>query len=63
MWRMLFVFFTAVSNVHPCFLGTVHLGAAAGVTGVRYARFDFNDCVLDNGNNSNIPAGPFRVWI
>ena len=31
-------------------------------TGVRYAWTDFVDCVLDNGNSSNIPAGPFRHW-
>lgn len=29
-------------------------------TGVRYAWTDFVDCVLDNGNSSGIPAGPFQ---
>jgi hypothetical protein len=32
------------------------------VTGLRYAWTDFVDCVLDNGNSSGIPAGPFRHW-
>lgn len=31
-------------------------------TGLRYAWTDFVDCVLDNGNSSGIPAGPFRHW-
>lgn len=34
--------------------------AQTPVTGVRYAWTDFVDCVLDNGNSSGIPAGPFR---
>ena len=34
----------------------------ARVTGLRYAWTDFVDCVLDNGNSSGIPAGPFRHW-
>ena len=34
--------------------------AVPPVTGVRYAWTDFVECVLDNGNSSGIPAGPFR---
>jgi hypothetical protein len=43
---------------------TVMLKADVGaeVTGLRYAWTDFVDCVLDNGNSSGIPAGPFRHW-
>jgi hypothetical protein len=36
--------------------------ADAAPTGVRYAWTDFVDCVLDNGNSSGIPAGPFRHY-
>ena len=45
---------------------TLKLGLLGGAqkesapTGVRYAWSDFVDCVLDNGNSSGIPAGPFR---
>ena len=39
-----------------------NVAARGGVTGVRYAWSDFVDCVLDNGNSSGIPAGPFRHW-
>jgi hypothetical protein len=42
---------------------TLKVAAQRNVTGLRYAWTDFVDCVLDNGNSSGIPAGPFRHWL
>lgn len=49
-------------TVGPGAVVALKVGTGAELTGLRYAWTDFVDCVLDNGNSSGIPAGPFRHW-
>ena len=51
------------SNAITLKLSGEQLSAGNVATGVRYAWTDFVDCVLDNGNSSGIPAGPFRRYL